>query len=186
LTHVLVYLQHCWWDYQLSIRGLTNFPSIFAILFDLLINIKATPRLRSTATPPCARLMPASHSLTSGQGLHRLGPPEWPFHGTHEALQCVRLASNDPLALPFDWIQSHLACVDLDRRTNSTAQAPAASEIYLARCCHWECSYLVQTGASDAPRHEFILKFSYFHFKLTNWCRTTLYHASQPAVIILR
>jgi hypothetical protein len=122
------------------------------------LEIEAAPRLRSTATLPCMRLMPTSHSLTSGQDPHHLGPPARPFHGTHEVLQHVQFASDDPPALPFDWIQSCLAHVDLDLRTNSAAQAPAASEIYLACCCCRECSYLVQSSASNVPQHEFILK----------------------------
>jgi hypothetical protein len=36
------------------------------------------------------------------------------------------------------------------------------------------------------PQHDFILKISYFHFKLTSWRCTTSYHASQLAVIVDR
>src|SRR5882762_11077909 len=112
-------------------RGLTNFPGIFAILFNFLIDVEARDRYRasprSTATPPRVRLMPASHRLTSGPHPHRLGLPERPFHEIHELLQRARFAADGPPALPLNLIQSRLARVDLDRRTSSVAQAPAAS-----------------------------------------------------------
>jgi hypothetical protein len=134
----------------------------------LKLEIKAVPCLRSTAMPPHVRLMPTSHSLTSGQGPHCLRPPERSFHGTHEVLQHVQLASEVHPALPFDCIQSCLTHVDLDRCTSSAARIPAASRLYLERRCRQECSYTVQIGASDAPQHDFILKISYSHFKLTS------------------
>jgi hypothetical protein len=119
------------------------------------LKIEAAPRLRSTATPPCVRLMSTSHSLTSGQGPHHLGPPERPFHGTYEVLQHVRIASKVTPAPPFDCIQFRLTCVDLDC---PAAQVPTAFGLYLECCCCRGCSYPAQFGASDTPRHEFILK----------------------------
>jgi hypothetical protein len=113
--------------------------------------------LHRTATPPRVRLMPASHSLTSGPHPHHLGLPARPFHGTHEDLQRARSASDDPPALPFNWIQPRLARVNLDRHTSSAARAPAASEIYLARRSSRD-THLVQFRASDAPHHGFHLK----------------------------
>jgi hypothetical protein len=141
-----------------------RFYSIFYLTSKL--EIKAAPRLRSTATPPHVHLMPALHSLMSGQGPHCLRLPEQPFHGTHEVLQRVWLASKVRLAPPFNCIQYHLACVDLDHCTSSTARAPTASGLYLERHHCRGCSNLVQFGASDAPQHDFILKISYFHFKI--------------------
>jgi hypothetical protein len=171
-------------------RGLTNFPGIFAILFDFLIDVETRDRYRasprSTATPPCVRLMPAPHSLTLGPRPHHLGLLARPFHGIHEVLQRVRFASDDSPALPFDWIQSHLARVNLDRRTSSAARTPAVSRLYLARR---RCRDIHIRSNSVLPMHLrmiLILKILYSHFKLTSRRRTTSYHASQSAVIILR
>jgi hypothetical protein len=148
--------------------------------------IDTAPRPRSTATPPRVHLMPASHRLTSGPCPHHLGPMARPFHGIHEVLQRVWFASEDPPVLPFDWIQSCLARVNLDHRTSSVAQTPAASRLYLA---HRRCRDIHIRSNSVLPmclRMILILKILYSHFILTSRRRTTLYHASQPAVIILR
>jgi hypothetical protein len=136
--------------------------------------------------PPRVRLMPASHSLTSGLGPHHLGPLARPFHGIHEVLQRVRFASDDPPALPFNYIQSRLARVDLGCRISSAAQTPTVSGLYLAR---HHCQDIHIRSNSVLPmrlRMILILKILYSHFKLTSRRRTTSYHASQPAVIILR
>jgi hypothetical protein len=132
------------------------------------LEIEAAHCLCSTAMPPHVRLMPASHGLMSGQGPHRFGPLERPFHETHEVLQCVLIASEVTPAPPFNYIQFRLAHVNLDHHTSSAARVPAASGLYLEHCRHWGCSNLVQFGVSDVPQHDFILKISYFHFKLTS------------------
>jgi hypothetical protein len=144
------------------------------------------PHLRSTAMPPCVRLMPASHSLTLGKDPHCLGPLARPFHGTHEVLQRVRFTSNDPPALPFNWIKSRLAHIDLDRCTNSTARAPTTSEIYLARCRCRDTHIWSNLVLPMCLSMIFILKISYSHFKLTSRRRMASCHVSQPAVIVHR
>jgi hypothetical protein len=143
-------------------------------------------RLMCPSCPPRVPLMPASHRLTSGLRPHHFGPPARPFYGIHKVLQRVRFASEDPPVLPFDWIQFHLTCVDLDRRTSSVAWTPAASEIYLAHRRHRDTHFRFNLGLSMRLSMILILKISYSHFKLTSRRRTTSYDASQPAVIILR
>jgi hypothetical protein len=134
-----------------------NFPVIFVILSDFLLDIEAQDQHRSsppqhhhaTSCPPRT----ASHWV---KGPHRLRLPERSFHRTHEVLQHVQFPSEVPSAPPFDNITFCLACVDLDHHISSAAQAPTTSEIYLEHCRRRKCSNLVQFGAFDAPQHDFI------------------------------
>jgi hypothetical protein len=150
-------------------RGLMNFPGIFAILFDFLINVEARDRYH--ASPP-------QHSHAASCAPHaRLGPLEQPFHGIHEHLQRVRFATDELPALPFDWIQSRLARVDLDRRTSSIARTPTASGLYLAHRRHRDAHFRSILVLPMRLRMILILKISYSHFILTSRCRTTSYYA---------
>jgi hypothetical protein len=140
-------------------RGLTNFPIIFAILFDFLLNVKA--RDWSHSLPPQHRHATSCPPRTASHWVkipHCPGPLDRPFYGTHMDLQCVRIVSEVPPALPFDCIQSRRACVDLDCCTSSAAWASATSRLYLESCCHRGCSNLVQFGTSEAP-------LAWFNFK---------------------
>jgi hypothetical protein len=136
----------------LSMRDPTNFPNIFAILFDFLFDVEARYQrhsllLQHRHTTSC----PASHSLMLSQGSapwYHPRPPDRLFYGTHVDLQCAWFASEITLAQPFDCIQSCYACVNLDHRTSSAAQAPTASRIYLEHRCCWGCSNLAQFSTS--------------------------------------
>jgi hypothetical protein len=171
-------------------NSLCEVSRIFLIFLRFYLNFHPMlkPLIAST-TLPCHLVSTSCLPRTAScwvKGPHHLEPPGQPFHKTHKVLQRVQLASEIPPALPFDCIQHHRTRVDLDCHTSSTAQAPATSGLYLEHHRHQGCSNLVQFGASDAPRHDFILKFSYFHFKLTSQRITTLYHVSRLAVIVLR
>jgi len=83
-------------------------------------------------------------------------------------MQCVWIASKVLLAQPFDSIQSHHACVDLDHHLSSTAWASTTFGIYLEHCCHWECLNLALFGTPLVPLSKISLKFhlAIFAFQL--------------------